>query len=268
MWLLFFLITLFALNLSEAKEYPVPIPLGGRTDVHGWLILPIDQPISNDNSTVQAVHAWFSHHVPEFWTDSPHNFQIILKGSLMPTSCVEGELYPIDIPHPPADVLINYEYSFTPPSPFSLNNLLNGNIKKLNGMFYNGSFDTPYERIPQSLSTLTIEQLTTTLYLDEFEKNSFPHLRYLSYPRSLMPSASGHFYFAHEIHAQPDFDHVVHGIVGDCSSSTSADIVSILSRPGSSWEVIGTPNTLEYKLQAEQVGNSFLAISFKLFCKM
>lgn len=250
------LLSLALLGLSLAKKYPVPTPAGGRRDVHGWLILPVDQPAPADNTTVEAIEAWYSHHVPEFWTDSPHNFQIILRGSLMPTSSIEGELYPIDIPHPPADELITYEYSFTPPSPFSLNDLLNGDIKSMNGMYYNGSFDTPYERIPQSLSTLLIKALTTAVYLDEFETNSYPNLRYLSYPRSVKAASSGHFYFAHEIHAQPDFDHVVHGTVADCVSLTGApvsDMDAIVSLPGGSWEIIGTPNTLDYKLAKGQV---------------
>jgi len=251
------LVLLGVCAFTVAKKYPVPTPKGGRTDVHGWLILPIDQPLPADNTTAQAIDAWYSHHVPEFWTDSPHNFQIILRGALMPTSSIEGELYPIDIPHPPADELVTYEYSFTPPSPFSLNDLLNGDIKKMNGIYYNGSFDTPYERQAQSLATLAIRDLTTAVWLDEFETKSYPNLRYLSYPRSTVPAASGHFYLAHEIHAQPDFDHVVHGVISGCTSPAAipADVLSsVVSRAGASWEVVGTDNTLENKLVAGQVG--------------
>lgn len=257
-----FVILCTLLGVSCAQKYPVPTPAGGRRDVHGWLILPVDQPLPADNTTVEAIEGWYSHHVPEFWTDSPHNFQIILRGSLIPTSSVEGELYPIDIPHPPADELITYEYSFTPPSPFSLNDLLNGKIKYLNGMYYNGSFDTPYERIPQSLSTLSVKALTTAVYLDEFETNGYPNLRYLSYPRSVKAASSGHFYFAHEIHAQPDFDHIVHGTVADCVSLTNIspalDMDIIVSLPGGSWEIMGRPNTLEYKLTPGQVTERYM----------
>lgn len=253
-------------SANVAKKYAVPTPAGGRTDVHGWLILPIDQPLPTDNTTAEAIDAWYSHHVPEFFTDSPHNFQIIIRGSLVPTSSIEGELYPIDIPHPPADELVTYEYSFTPPSPFSLNNLLNGDIKKMNGMYYNGSFDTPYERIPQSLATLVVKELTTAVYLDEHETQSYPNLRYLSYPRSTVPAASGHFYFAHEIHAQPDFDHIVHGTVADCVSPAAIPnevLVNVVSRPGASWEIVGTENVLENKLVAGQV-NDHLVFVYRL----
>lgn len=250
---------LCALTPSFGKVYPVPTPQGGRRDVHGWLVLPMEQEAIPNS--VQPVEAWFSHHVPEFWTNSPHNWQIMLKGSLMPTPSVEGELYAIAIPHPPADDLVAFEYSFTPPSPFSLNDLLNGQITKLNGMYYNGSFDTPYERIPQSLATLTVQDLTTTVYLEEFESTSYASLRYLSYPRNLLPGASNHFYFAHQIHAQPDFDHIVHVSLVDCMSSNhtnKADVDSLIARPGASWEFVGIPNTLEHKLTTTQVSQPTL----------
>lgn len=214
-----------ALTLCAAKSYAVPIPKGGRRDVHGWLIMPMEQE-SPSNTSDYGIKAWFSHHVPEFFMHSPHDFQIILEGTIIPTSCVEGEVFPLDLPLPPANDLQIYEWSFTPPSPFSLNDLLSGEIKKLNGVYFNGSFDTPYERIQQSLATLHIEDLTTTIYLSETETNSFPNLRYLSYPRKKLTTHTGgkeaksnHFYFAHEIHAQPDFDHVAHGILTDCTEN-------------------------------------------------
>lgn len=46
--------------LGYVSAYPVPIPPGGRNAVHGWLILPKDQPASSIN-----VSAWFVHHTPE-----------------------------------------------------------------------------------------------------------------------------------------------------------------------------------------------------------
>jgi hypothetical protein len=204
-----------ALGLATTTEsYPVPIPAGGRRDVHGWLILPTEQSRPVDPTT--PLTAWFSHHVPEFWTDSPHNFQIILKGRLYPSESVEGELFVLDINYPPETDSLIYEFSFTPPSPFSLNDLLRGSLTKLNGVYYNGSFDTPYERDPKSLATLFVDELTTAVYLSEYETNSFKSLQYLSYPRG--NATSSHFYLAHEIHAQPDFDHIGHGLISDCSS--------------------------------------------------
>jgi hypothetical protein len=107
-----------------------------------------------------------------------------------------------------------YEYSFTPPSPFSLNDLLSGQTTSLRGVYYNGSFDTPYERQASSLATLDIREMTTAVYLNETEQEGFQYLQYLSYPRGGMDS--NHFYFAHEIRAQPDFDHIVHGQISSC----------------------------------------------------
>jgi hypothetical protein len=91
---------------------------GGRRDVHGWLILPFDQPKPEDPTT--PLKAWFSHHVPEFWLDSPHNFQIILEGLLYPVASVEKEYFGFHLPYSPNEDNLVYEYSFTPPSPFSL----------------------------------------------------------------------------------------------------------------------------------------------------
>ena len=65
-------------------------------------------------------------------------------------------------------------------------------------------------------------------------------------------SAEGHFYFAHEIHQQPDFDHVVHGVVSACVSASSK-LGRMVNLPGASWEVLGTPNTLDYRLVPGQV---------------
>lgn len=217
---------------AVAPAYPVPVPPGGRFDVHGWLILPMDQEKPTESLDNYTISAWFSHHVPELFEHSPHNFQIILKGQLKPLSCVAGEIFPFEIPYPPADDLLTFGFSFTPPSPFSLNDLLRGDITHLRGVYYNGSFDTPYERQPTALAMLDVEELTTAVYLDEFEKESFQYLQYLSYPRG--GEGSNHFYFAHEIHAQPDFDHVVHGTVTDCVDESGVATTSKeIFRPGS-----------------------------------
>lgn len=217
---------------APAHNYPVPIPSGGRYDVHGWLILPIDQekPSGGDKNT--PLQAFFSHHVPELFHRSPHNFQIIIKGSLTPIESVSGENLGFQIPYPPVDQLLAYEYSFTPPSPFSLNDLLSESVMTYNGVFYNGSFDTPYERYATTMATLQIDELTTAVYLNESETEGFKHLRYLSYPRGKFES-SVDFYFAHEIRAQPDFDHIVHGQIFDCSADGIAvDVPALVYTEG------------------------------------
>lgn len=219
---------------SHGVGSKIPLTPGGRSDVHGWLILPQDQPQDVNTNSSYGIRAWFSHHVPEFWKDSPHNFQIILEGYLVPETSVPGTPpLPLSLPMPPTQDLEIYEYSFTPPSPFSLNDLITGKIQQLRGMYYNGSFDTPYERIPQSLALLEIKDLTTVVYLKESETHSYPNLRYLTYPRNMhkKQAASNHFYLAHAIHAQPDFDHVVHGTIENCSN-TSKEAMEILYTPG------------------------------------
>lgn len=235
--------------LCLSREYPVPIPSGGRFDVHGWLVLPLDQEKPVDPST--PVDVWLSHHVPEFWTDSPHNFQIIARGQLVPTPSVFDDIYVIDIPYPPVDDLVIYEYSITPPSPFSLNDLLSTKLTVLNGVYYNGSFDTSYEREPTTLAQMKVLELTTAVYLNETEPYPYEYLQYLSYPRGSVTSQ--HFYLAHQIHAQPDFDHVVHVVVDNCVDNNGEPASSKVTHlPGSSWIFKGIPNTLEYKLEENQ----------------
>lgn len=227
--------------------------------VHGWLILPWDT-----NSTDGPLQAWFSHHVPEFWTDSPHNFQIILDGYLTPIACFNTQpiAQPIPIPLPPHENLVKYEYSITPPPEFSLNDLLLQTLTELKGVVYNGSFDTAYQRIPLALATLTVRQLTTAVYLNESKEiPPYADLRYLSYPRDMSPTADTkpfqHIYFAHEIHAVPDFDHVVHATVDttrchcDERSSKSCSNLSIIRdirTPGAEWSFPTLNNTLENRL--------------------
>jgi hypothetical protein len=101
------------------SENKVPLlEKGGRRDVHGWLIMPFDQQKPDDPTS--PLKAWFSHHVPEFWIDSPHNYQIILEGLLFPVASVENEFFGFHLPYSPEEDNLVYEYSFTPPSPFSL----------------------------------------------------------------------------------------------------------------------------------------------------
>lgn len=253
-------VCLSAISFAYSKDlYPVPTPAGGRNDVHGWLILPIEIDASDDSRPLTRP-AWFSHHVPEFFHDSPHNFQIIFLGTISPTPAVapSPELSPLNLPLPPLDDLLTFEYSITPPSPFSLNDLLNHDIKSLYGVYYNGSFDTPYDRIPESLSVVKIEDLTTAVYLDEAETSGYTNLTYLSYPRALpgiSKQSSDHFYLAHSIRAQPDFDHVAHGRITNCSSTTSSEIMvtKALNQGGLLWEVPGVANTLENKLKSGDV---------------
>ena len=240
-------------------QYPVPILPGGRMSVHGWLILPWDT-----NTTDGPIQAWFSHHVPEFWTDSPHNFQIIFDGQLAPIPCFNTEVnpQPIPIPYPPRDNLLQYEYTITPPPEFSLNDLLLERLTELKGVVYNGSFDTPYTREPLALGTVTVRQLTTAVYLNEsLAIPSYAELRYLSYPRDMSPSGDTkpyqHMYFAHELHSVPDFDHIIHATIDttrchcDEASSlacTNERVLRDIRTPGVEWAFPSLTNDLESRL--------------------
>ncbi|CAF1391329.1 unnamed protein product [Rotaria magnacalcarata] len=256
---IFVLVIIAISTLRADAQYPVPIPPGGRMAVHGWLILPW-----NTNATEGPIQAWFSHHVPEFGADSPHNFQIVLNGLLTPLSCFNTEpiAQPIPMPYPPRDPLIQYEYTITPPPEFSLNDLLLQTLTELKGSIYNGSFDTPYERIPIALGTLTVRELTTAVYLNESTSvPSYPDLRYLSYPRDMSSSGDTkpfqHMYFAHEIHSVPDFDHIIHVSIDTtqchCEKSSpllcnSKKILQQIRTPGVEWSFPTLTNDFQNRL--------------------
>lgn len=241
--------------VAAAPRYPVPTPAGGRNAVHGWLILPWDQP---NPQKATPITAWFVHHTPEYWTDSPHNFQLILGGTLTPLSVAENETNPIDLPYPPAANLLVDEFTFTPPPPFSLNDLLVGKIDQLLGVVYNGSFDTLYERIPIAIARMNIQQMPTAIWLNISSAiPNLPQMRYFSYPRSAKPMANGnaHFYLSHEIHSMntnPDFDQVIHATIDIgsciCKGCTQQEMLSAIWTPGAEWEILGLANSMSNRL--------------------
>eukprot|EP01118_Nematostelium_gracile_P017640 TRINITY_DN7605_c0_g1_i1.p1 TRINITY_DN7605_c0_g1~~TRINITY_DN7605_c0_g1_i1.p1 ORF type:complete len:287 (-),score=72.67 TRINITY_DN7605_c0_g1_i1:20-880(-) len=262
-------VSLFVLFLfGTCFAYPVPIPAGGRLAVHGWLILPMEQEI---DSPLQPIEAWFVHHTPEFWATSPHDFQIILQGSLTAISTADNVTFPIGLPIPPLNESLVDEFTFTPPPPFSLNDLLSGEIQEMVGVVYNGSFDTSYERIAIAIANLQIRNLTTAVYLNITLDDNYDTLRYLSYPRSPIIWESGliDFYFSHEIHSQPDFDHVVHTQI-DFDSCVGHNIdYEVMQQPAAVWEIIGVKNELKDRLAVNDVVSvELITNGASTLCKM
>lgn len=254
-----FVICLFA-SFVFSNEYPVPTPPHKRQAVHGWLILPMEQDLPDWENTNKPVQAWFSHHVPEFYTQSPHNFQIIIRGTLTPMAYVENVSMPILLPYPPKYEIVGHEFTFTPPPPFSLNNLLNGDTTVLRGVVYNGSFDTSYERKSMNIGTFNINELTTAVYLNYSSAVvPFSVLTYYSYPRAITwnGNAQQHFYLSHFIHAAPDFNQIVQGIIDlsqcTCSSlnecpSTMEEWWNAVNLGGSVWTFDYLPNNIYNRL--------------------
>jgi len=237
----------------------IPLPPGGRNSVHGWLILPTEQPTPSNSDPFMPVAAYFSHHTPEFWTDSPHDFQIVLFG-IMESMSTDGHItFPIPLPYPPETDFLRNEYTITPPNPFSLNDMISGSITQLLGVVNNGSFDTPYERYAMSIAKLSIKQLTTVVYLDNSTAiPAYPELRYYHYPRSTAkPPAFGrlHAYMAHQIHAVPDFDQVIHSTINlnTCTCTgckTNDEIQTALGTAGSVWIFNNTVNSVKERLHS------------------
>ena len=123
-----FVLFLFTLHtIFAAPSLPLPNPdipadispplKDGRVSVHGWLWLPWDRSDSVPDHV--PLLGWFYHHTPEFFTDSPHNFELMLAASLTlkDTSVVST------LPIPPQTDLVGTEYVFTPPE-FSQDKLI------------------------------------------------------------------------------------------------------------------------------------------------
>ena len=268
------LVLLGIIQISVGSSYPVATPSHGRQAVHGWLILPIEQDLPNWQDTATPVDAWYSHHTPEFFFDSPHDFQIIVRGTLTPLPFAMNETLPIKMPYPPATELIGNEYTFTPPPPFSLNDLLNGDITILQGTVYNGSFDTSYERIPINIARFDINELTTTVWLN-YSSSVVPYeyLTYYSYPRAVTwnNNVDQYYYLSHTIHAAPDFNSIVQAKVDltSCSCinndnscpSSEEEWYNEISNGGKVWIFENIPNLIQYRLYPTTTNSEVIGLT-------
>lgn len=196
------------------------------------------------------------HHTPEYYDgdettrvlqpeEFPHDWQLIFLGTLSPVA-VDGSGPAAPLTIPTDTPLLGAEYTMTPPPNFSLNSLLNGELGWLLGSVYNGSFDTPYERIPIAIGNVSVLSLTTTQWLNASAAlTPTANLQYLSYPRQ--PNAPAGtaplLYMAHQITAQPDFDQVIQVELSQCTGDVSAGLV-----PGVAWVFPGTSNTMNTRL--------------------
>jgi hypothetical protein len=256
LFLLFFYGSAVQLPLPM-RDIPNSVSLspGGRSSVHGWLWLPTD---NLDKPNPSVLRGFWSHHTPEFWTTSPHDFQLLLF----------AELY-LDSPQPElpfaqTNSLVGNEYTFTPPDNFSLNDLIDSRSLTLEGNFFNGSFDTTFERI--KLTTAQLQPFPTISlvhYLNQTSTDLIPQLPYLSYPRVESPPCTSckelnqfDVYLAHLIHTNPDYDQIVHGYIDltNCLDPSAAQL-QLAQSIGATWIVDSRLNTLSSRLQA---GDSLL----------
>jgi hypothetical protein len=141
-----------------------------------------------------------------------------MTATLIPRNATDGYTLPFNLNYPPASELLREEFSITPQYNFSLNDLINHDLIMLNGTVFNGSFDTPYARIPIGYADLVIGEFVTIHYLNSSAAiPNYTGLRYYTYPRTVSsnPLTPGwqHFYMAHHIHSVPDFDQVVHSTI-------------------------------------------------------
>eukprot|EP00008_Paramoeba_atlantica_P003042 CAMPEP_0201488952 /NCGR_PEP_ID=MMETSP0151_2-20130828/20672_1 /ASSEMBLY_ACC=CAM_ASM_000257 /TAXON_ID=200890 /ORGANISM="Paramoeba atlantica, Strain 621/1 / CCAP 1560/9" /LENGTH=314 /DNA_ID=CAMNT_0047874397 /DNA_START=80 /DNA_END=1021 /DNA_ORIENTATION=+ len=256
----------FCLSVFSQYEYPVPIPPGGRNAVHGWLILPFANQTIDPNDPSKPIRGWFFHHVSEFPEESPHNFHIMVLGQIFSLPHVSNNLTaPLAFPIPPVIPTEGVEWTFTPPPPFSLNDLLGGRITELQGVIYNGSFDTLYERFPTNLARLEIEALTTAVWLNSSDAvTQYQDIHYFSYPfienqpGLEFDSSIFDMYLAHELHAPiTDYDQILHVTIDvdyckctclqdNCTCPDARSPYSVwfdaISTGGQRWIAPGVPN--------------------------
>ena len=220
---------LAALPTLPLPSYYVPASVssnftaGGRFSRHGWLMLPWDR--SADAPAAQPINAWFYHHTPEFFLDSPHDFLLMLSGQLILANTSVTPLLPL----PPAAETLGTEFVWTPPA-FSLNDLI-VTPSLAPGLLQNGSFDTP-QRFDLSDGKIDLLPDRTVHYLSSTAACSYANPVYLSYPRAYPRGAALesplHLYFVHLVWASPDFDQVLHVTLdpASCASEVSAETLN------------------------------------------
>jgi hypothetical protein len=154
---------------------------------------------------------------------------------------------------------------------------LNGDIKSLLGVVYNGSFDTPYERSAIAIATLQIESLSTAVWLNYSSAiPNYSEMRYLSYPRSPLTQNIEifHMYLSHEIHSAPDFDQVVHITVdlSKCvcksSSQNCKNWLGDVQVPGAEWTFPTLQNNITSKLMPGDNATAIFSRNSQVVCPM
>jgi hypothetical protein len=228
--------------------------VGGRTDVHGWLYLPTDctttatttsatdDVAAAEDAACDQLNGYWYHHTPEFFTDSPHDYMVMLRGSLQ----VQTSDWLSEFPFPPEHALLGTEYTFTPPE-FSLDSLLIGQLpaSTWHGHFQNGSFDTPQRYNLSGKAQLSVEGPPLHIhYLNGSTSGvtTYSHLPYISFPRTVYTNNSAttttttttvvHLYWVHLLSATPDFDQVVHVSIDPAScvfAQNGDEVADVLS---------------------------------------
>ena len=247
MWLPILTFPVFAFALPSLPLSPVFVPRNlwpplahGRRSVHGWLLLPTEPPSGNP----LELAGYFVHHTPEFFLASPHNFEVLVKGTLTLNQSVHG------LPLPPQ--LVGTEYVLSPPA-FSLDELLTGQLTTIVGAFSNGSFDTP-QRYVIAEGSLAFD-IVTARYLSANATRRFDFLAYMSFPVNSQFSARSSkaldLYMMHVLQASPDFDQVLRVAVDLAACRfRNGDSWRDAIEPSATWVVERSNNTVWTRLRA------------------
>ena len=217
-----------------------------RVDYHGWQLLPIDRDESTSKDAV--IEGYFYHHTPEFWHESPHDFELMAFGKLH----LANSSFFSTFPFPPSSANLGTEYVFTPPA-FSLDEFILGTLpyEAMDGKFTNGSFDTD-QRYLLSEGHLEIVDIPTVKYLNQTNTVGYKELPYLSYPRNIGEDQStlngeNHIYLLHYLEAMPEFDQIVHGIIRGCQYRGTDSVKDVLIA-GATFVFPGIANDINSRL--------------------
>ena len=131
--------------------------------------------------------------------------------------------------------------------PFSLNNLINGNVKSFETKLYLGN----EEKYLDDISINPIQPFLTINQLNLSEIEPYQPLHYLSYLSSNSVQNQIHLYLLHQIRVLPDFDAVVHGVINpmDCTTDIPRDKLNhLLEENGNEWAFHGIENNISNRL--------------------
>lgn len=235
----FIYISIFSFTKAQ-HTYPVPVIPNGRVAIHAFVVLPIDQEVPTDPDT--PVGSWIVH-FPSFGVDSPHNFQLVLKGNLLPLETVNNDTQVLSLPYPPSSPLLYGDFQIAPPTTFSLNNVLLQTTTEILGILTNGS-DTI------AISKFEIGEISTAVYIND-SRSVIPlkQQQFYSYPRSVVASDVFHLYLSHQIVAAPDFFQVIHVQVAmdGCSCVNCDSVEEALLTEGLVWIFPNTVNDVTHR---------------------
>lgn len=230
------------------------LPPDGRMASHGFILLPLDKPN----------YVWLSHK-PMF--TMPHDFQLVLHATI-----TDSTVHPV--PLPTNFTRLNNQWTLEP-DPWSLNNLINGNLTSFQARLYLGNSEQGGTYLC-NITLSIIQPLLTVVQLNSSEVEPYEPLRYSSYYLSnsvVQNKTRIYLYLLHEIRVQPDFDCITHVAIDPTDCATDIDrtkLNDLLQRNGNEWAFHGIDNDIGDRLTPASglVEAQLLGDPYSTTCKM